>query len=280
MTRLVVLGSGSRGNAFAVVAGDDAVLVDAGFGSRTLARRAEAAGLDLAAVRAVALTHEHGDHARGGAALAAKLGVPVVSSRGTWRALGTPAGTAHHALRPTRPFRLDPFIFDSCLTTHDAAEPIALSVEAPDGARIAFAMDIGRPTAGVRYVLREANAVVVEANYDEVLLRTGRYPASVQQRIAGSRGHLSNRAAAELVAEVLHDGLGVVVLAHLSQESNTPERARAAVEPVLRARGYRGGVWVALQERPLPAISVPGAPDRDQGELALRWDAASAGRPG
>jgi phosphoribosyl 1,2-cyclic phosphodiesterase len=78
----------------------------------------------------------------------------------------------------------------------------------------------------------------------------------VQQRIAGSGGHLSNRAAAELLAEVHHPGLSVVVLAHLSERCNTAAEARAAVETALRRVGFRGTVYVAEQDAPLPAIDV------------------------
>jgi phosphoribosyl 1,2-cyclic phosphodiesterase len=265
--RLVVLGSGSKGNAFAVVSGEEALLVEAGFGPKSLLRRAAAAGVDVDRIQGILLTHEHGDHARGGVALAARLRVPVLCSRGTWKALGRPEGIAHQTVRPARPFDHGAFRIEGCLISHDAAEPLAVAVEV-SGVRIAFATDIGRPTGGVRYLFRKAHGAVIESNYDEVLLRTGRYPPSVQHRIAGSTGHLSNHAAADLLAEVCHAGLNAVVLAHLSQQCNTAERAREVVEPVLRARGFRGTLWVAEQDWPLPAIEV-WAPAALQGELAL-----------
>jgi phosphoribosyl 1,2-cyclic phosphodiesterase len=278
--QLHVLGSGSKGNAFAVVDGTDGLLVEAGFGPKALLRRAERGGLDPACLRGVVVSHEHGDHARGATATAGRLGIPVLCSPGTWRALGAPAGTAHVPLRPNRPLAFGRFRLESCLTAHDAAEPLALAVQAGSGVRIAFAMDLGRTSGAIRYLLREAHGLVVEANYDELLLRTGRYPPSVQQRIAGSGGHLSNRAAATLVAEVWHRDLDAVVLAHLSQECNAPERARAEVDAVLRTRRFAGSVAVAAQDRPLPPISVRAGPGRDQGELALQWDEGWPARPG
>lgn len=278
MTRLFVLGSGSKGNAFAVETAAGVLVVDAGFGLRAFRRRAEQAGLAMDRVIGIVLTHEHGDHATGALGLAAAHGAPVLCSRGTWGALGPADGVEHVPIRPSHPVELAGVTIHSCLTTHDAVEPLALAVETPDRARIGFAIDIGRPTAAVRYLLRGANAVVLESNYDELMLRTGRYPPSVQQRIAGSGGHVSNRAAASLLADLVHDGLAAVVLAHLSQQCNTPERAQTTVEPVLRARGFRGAVHVAPQDRPLPPISVPAARYRDQEELALRWDEGSPAR--
>ncbi|HEU4697961.1 MAG TPA: MBL fold metallo-hydrolase [Gemmatimonadales bacterium] len=261
MTRLYVLGSGSKGNCFAVECDGATLLVEAGFSAREIERRAVAAGLALETVAGIVLTHEHGDHACGAPRLARQLGVPVLTAPGTWSALTGVAGTTHFALGLGLHARLGPFTVHACPTSHDAAEPIALVVECAEGAhappvRIGVATDLGRPTAAVRYLLRDLTAVVLEANFDEVRLRTSGYPPSVQQRIAGSGGHLSNRACAELLAEMFHPGLGTVVLAHLSQRCNSEQDARAAVEPALRRAGFSGTVHVALQDMPLEPIAV------------------------
>jgi phosphoribosyl 1,2-cyclic phosphodiesterase len=108
----------------------------------------------------------------------------------------------------------------------------------------------------VRYLLRNLTALVLEANHDEVALRTSGYPPAVQRRIAGSGGHLSNRAAAELLVELHHPGLSVVVLAHLSRQCNSAADARAVVAPALRRAGFAGTLHVADQDEPLPAIRV------------------------
>jgi phosphoribosyl 1,2-cyclic phosphodiesterase len=89
-----------------------------------------------------------------------------------------------------------------------------------------------------------------------VQLRTSDYPPAEQRRIASSAGHLSNRAAGELLAELYHPGLTVIVLAHLSERCNTPAFARDAIAPMLAQLGYRGQLHVALQDEPLQAIAV------------------------
>ncbi|MDQ2669971.1 MAG: MBL fold metallo-hydrolase [Gemmatimonadota bacterium] len=255
--RLYVLGSGSRGNCFAVEAGGGVLLIDAGFSAREIERRAEIAGLALDALAGIVLTHEHGDHACGAPLLARRRRVPVCTSNGTMRALSRRATDAvHHPLDGCTECTIGPFRIRACATSHDAAEPLAVVVTAPSGATLGVAYDLGRPTTSVRYLLRGLTALVLEANYDEVLLRTAGYPPSVQHRIAGMGGHLSNRAAAELLAQLQHPGLGVVVLAHLSQRCNTEECARETVEPALRRAGFRGTLAVARQDEPLPAVAV------------------------
>jgi phosphoribosyl 1,2-cyclic phosphodiesterase len=257
VTVLYVLGSGSRGNCCAVEHDETAILIDAGFSPKEIERRAETAGLALGRVGAIVLTHEHGDHARGAGRLARRLGVPVLTAPGTWARLAPKMRHAEHrTLGLCTRVEIGPFVVTACPTSHDAAEPLALAVETGGGVRVGLAYDLGRPTAGVRYLLRNLTAIVLEANHDDVLLRTSGYPPVVQRRIAGSGGHLSNRAAAELLVEVHHPGLGVVVLAHLSRQCNTADDARATVARALRRAGFGGTLHVADQDEPLGPIPV------------------------
>lgn len=255
--RVTVLGSGSRGNAIAVAARGTAILVDAGFGVRALERRAKAVGLDLGEIAAVVLTHEHGDHARGAAAVARRAACPVWASSGTLRALRARLrGVAGESFPRSGPLRIGPFRVWACRTSHDAAEPVALALEGPAGQRVGVAYDLGRPTPQLRSLLRGATCLLVEANHDDGMLRAGPYPPAVQRRIAGPGGHLSNRAAAELVASVCHAGLRTVVLAHLSGECNRPQLAAAVVRRALRRRRFHGRVVVARQMVPLPPLEL------------------------
>ena len=257
MITLYVLGSGSRGNCCAVESDGVALLIDAGFSAREVERRAETVGFNLGRVAGIALTHEHGDHSCGAAGLARRLGVPVLTAPGTWSRLAVVMEQAEHrALGLCARLQLGPFTVEACPTSHDAAEPLAIVVRGSDGASVGVAYDLGRPTSAVRYLLRDLSAIVLEANHDEVQLRTSSYPPVVQRRIAGSGGHLSNRAAAQLLAELYHPGLSLVVLAHLSEHCNSAADARATVAPALRRVGCEGVLHVADQDEPLPPLLV------------------------
>lgn len=247
MTILRSLGSGSKGNCFALEEDGAILLMDAGFSAKEIGRRAERSELPLDRVVAIALTHEHGDHSSGALQLARKLRIPIIASPGTWSALNAPNDITHLSLRAGEPTVAGPFRVAAAASNHDAAEPMAIVAWGPSGRRIGLAHDLGKPTAAVRYLLREAAALIVEANHDEVLLRTSEYPAAVRQRIAGGGGHLSNRAAAELLEELLHPHLEHIVLAHLSERCNTPEEARATVGTVLTRAGFAGSLHVAMQ---------------------------------
>lgn len=264
--RLTVLGSGSRGNALLLEAGGDALLVDAGFSFRDLGRRLAAAGRDPAAIRAIVLTHEHGDHTRGVARAAAAWDVPVYASAGTLAALGAELGARRTVPLPaSRRVACGPFRFTAYPTAHDAADPVVLVVEDGEGRRIGIACDVGSPTAALGLACRDLDALVLETNHDEVLLRGSGYPPAVRARIAGRGGHLSNSQAAALAAEVAHAGLSVVVLAHLSDRCNTPDLARQAVSEALAGTAFRGTILVAAQDVPLPTVDV----GRGPGQLSL-----------
>lgn len=258
-TRLVVLGSGSRGNAFALECDGAVLLIDAGFSAKEIERRLELAGIEPQALAGIAVTHEHGDHATGATRLAARYDVPIVTSLGTWQALAgrgetcdfLPIGTASTAT-------VGPFTLAACPTSHDAAEPIAIGVTMPGGISLGAAYDLGRPTQAVRWFLRDRHCLILEANHDEALLRTSGYPAVVQQRIAGPGGHLSNFDAARLLGELHHAGLAMVVLAHLSQRCNSPDAARDTIAAALDACGYDGALFLAEQDGPMAAITITG----------------------
>ncbi len=256
--RIAILGSGSRGNAIAFTTDGAALLVDAGFGMRALARRARAVGVDLTRLSAVLLTHEHGDHARGAAALARRVGCPVIASPGTLQALRRRLGAVPTGvLRAGGRVDVGPFAVTACRTSHDAAEPLALAVsDGSTAARAGVAYDVGRATPLLHAFLRGVACLLLEANHDDRLLRAGPYPPAVQRRIAGPGGHLSNAAAAALAATVCHAGLRTVVLTHLSGQCNRPDLARRAMRAALERRGFCGALLVARQAMPLGPFDV------------------------
>ena len=267
MITLYVLGSGSKGNCCVVESEGVALLIDAGFSAREIERRAEIVGFELSRLIGIAITHEHGDHSRGAPRLSRRLRVPVLTAPGTWRHLAPiMQHTSHQPLGICARVQVGPFTLDACPTSHDAAEPLAIAVRDARGVSVGIAFDLGRPTAAVRYLLRDLTGIVLEANHDEVQLRTSDYPPVVQRRIASSSGHLSNRAAAQLLGEVCHPGLATVVLAHLSCECNTAAEARAAVTRALRRAGFRGVLQVADQDQPMRPILVT---PRQSVQLAL-----------
>jgi phosphoribosyl 1,2-cyclic phosphodiesterase len=270
--KIAVLGSGSRGNATLLASGETAILVDAGLSARQLEERLETVGFSPARVAAIVVTHDHRDHTQGMGVFARRHGTPLYVTEGTRRATnrflrGTEAVRTY---RPGFRFVVGEFSVDPFVTSHDAVDPVAVAVTGPCGTRVGIATDLGRPTAGVRHALAGCDFLVLEANHDEGLLRSGPYPSSVQERIASSHGHLSNRAAASFARELLHPRLSGILLAHLSGDCNRPDLAKKVVMGTLRKAGWKGFMGVAGQDVPTPLIDIRELRlDREAGQLSL-----------
>jgi phosphoribosyl 1,2-cyclic phosphodiesterase len=256
---VTVLGSGSEGNATLVESNGVAILIDAGFSGRDIEQRLERVGVNAGALAGIVITHDHGDHTRGMGVLARRFGVKLFLTEKTHVACASLLNGQEPVQRyaSEERFRIGPFEIQPFLTVHDAADPVAIAVtQIENGCKMGVATDLGRPTASVRAALRGCHVLVLEANHDEAMLWNGPYPWSVKQRIASSHGHLSNRAAADLVRELHHPTLSTIILAHLSVHCNTGDMARAVVERVLSKISYSGMVAVAPQDRPMDTIDV------------------------
>lgn len=236
--RFCSLGSGSSGNSTLVEASQGItstrLLVDAGFSARELTRRLARAGCTPAELDALFITHEHGDHIGCALAFASRHRLPLMMSRGTWRAVGS-ADFDPALLRIVKSgeivalgdLELRPFA-----VPHDAQELLQLTLG--DGAaRLGLLTDLGCAPDDVAAALAGCRALLLECNHDEALLRDGPYPPSLKKRILGSHGHLSNAAAADLLARCRHAALGDVVAAHLSERNNSPVLAREALAGAL-----------------------------------------------
>jgi phosphoribosyl 1,2-cyclic phosphodiesterase len=267
--KVTVLGSGSAGNSILVEAGDTRILVDAGFSGRDIERRLETVEVDPTSLNGIVITHEHGDHTRGMGVLARRFGIPLHLTPITREACATLLTGAEEVrtYSVAAPFRIGALEVSPFLTIHDAADPVAVTLrDTGSGLKLGIATDLGRPTVAVRHALAGCDLLILEANHDEAMLWNGPYPWSVKQRIASSHGHLSNRAAAELAAELHHPALGGVVLAHLSDRCNDPALAEAVVGEALEALGYTGLLLVAGQDEPIEPIDVAELRERSRPE--------------
>lgn len=256
---VTVLGSGSEGNSTLIEAGGTGILVDAGFSGRDTEERLRATGFDPRWLAGIIVTHDHGDHSRGAGILARRFGVPVYLTKRTAVALGAlfTGGECVREYASSTPLRIGPFTVHPFLTVHDAVDPVAVTITHPEsGSKVGVVTDVGRPTTAVRAALAGCHALVLEANHDDAMLWRGPYPWSVKQRIASSHGHLSNRAAASLVRDLMHADLVAVALAHLSTHCNDAGLARAVVGRSLDRVGFRGWVEVAPQARPTETIDI------------------------
>lgn len=273
---LVTLGSGSKGNATYIGDGRRGVLIDCGISTKQIWTRLAAAGLPDAPIDAVLVTHEHTDHVAAAAVLGRDLArrngspVPFFMTRGTHRGIRRQIRPDNvEIVRAGTPVRLKGWTLEPHAVPHDTPSPVAWAVDA-EGVRAGVLTDLGHAPKSAAALLRTLDLAVVEFNHDERMLMEGSYPWPLKQRIRGPYGHLSNRQAARLsnrqAARLLlaarPERLRHLVLAHLSEENNTPTKALEAAHAALDALGRRDiAVQVGEQRQPTRAVraAVDGA---------------------
>lgn len=251
--RYASLGSGSRGNGLVLAAGAARLLVDCGFGWREFAARCQRLGLAPEQLNAILVTHEHGDHVRGVASVAKRLGVPVYCTHGTAKAAKFTADIELRMIRPGQWLPCHGVTVKAFAVPHDAREPVQFQFQFGDR-RLGLLTDLGSITPHVIDQLRSLNALLLECNYDPAMLADGPYPPALRRRVAGAYGHLSNQQAAALLTTLAGDRPERVVITHMSEKNNRPALARAALAPVMGCAPEH--IHIADQTQGLPWAEV------------------------
>jgi phosphoribosyl 1,2-cyclic phosphodiesterase len=225
-----ILASGSKGNAIYISDGLTSILIDAGLSGSEITRRLQSRGLRPEDLDAILVSHEHGDHIKGAGPISRRFDLPVYISPKTRKAASSQIGK----IKDIRYFKCGSTFMINNLTlhpfslSHDAEDPVGFTVTR-NGAKIGIATDLGIATSMVKEHLKDSTVLIIEANHDTTMLDKGPYPWPIKQRIKSRTGHLSNQSSKKLLMEVQHDKLKHVILGHLSEVNNTPQKALSAV---------------------------------------------------
>lgn len=224
------LNSGSNGNCYYVGNHEDAVLIDVGISCRETERRMKKLGLDIKKVKAIFVSHEHGDHIRGVSVLANKYSLPVYITEAT--AQHGPILIKHLSKRFTahEPIAVGELTVTAFTKQHDAADPHSFIVSY-NSITVGVITDIGIACEKVIHYFKQCHAAFLETNYDELMLENGSYPLHLKNRIRGGQGHISNKQALELFIKHRPPFMTHLLLSHLSQENNSPQIAESVFTP-------------------------------------------------
>jgi len=224
---VITLQSGSAGNCVFVRSGETRLLFDAGIsGSKAESRLAEY-GYDICDCNALVLSHEHWDHISGVGVFHRKFGLPVYANLQTWNATRAKPSTGSigspNYFVSGKPFQIGSLRIETLRTPHDAIDGVCFVIEdVESGQRFGLLTDLGHVFSGLQKVICSLDAILIESNYDEAMLRLGPYPQRLKDRISGKRGHISNKDAAELLEACDTSQLQWACLGHLSAENNSP----------------------------------------------------------
>lgn len=232
--KICSLASGSKGNCLYLETADTRLLIDAGLPLKEITVRLEQIGVSPESINTLLVTHEHGDHIRAAGSFARRYKIPVVVSYATRKA-------AEYQLRKCSliefetgyPFTFRDVMIDPFPLSHDCYDPVGYLVESGEG-RFGSVTDLGMVTRLVREKLKGCCAINLESNHDPEMLLNGPYPWHLKQRIRSRHGHLSNQEALELLFDIAHDRLELLVMAHLSEVNNHPDKVRETTSAFLR----------------------------------------------
>lgn len=226
------LNSGSNGNCYYIGNQDEAILVDGGISCRETEKRLKRLGLSIKKVKAIFVTHEHGDHIHGVPGLSKKHQIPVYITDRTLQ--NTSAEIKAHLAFPFRaynPVQIGGLTITGFPKFHDAADPHSFIVS-NEHVTIGIFTDMGRSCDHLIRHFKQCHAAFLESNYDEEMLEFGRYPLTLKNRIRNGKGHLSNKQALELFLTYRPTFMSHLFLSHLSRDNNSPRLVRDLFQKV------------------------------------------------
>ena len=236
--RVLSLASGSKGNCYYVEAADAHVLVDCGLSLKMTEERLRSAGVDPSVIDCVVISHEHSDHVKGLPAFFKKHKPKIFCNYISAEKI--------EGLYPELKGNISTFDNEKLFWNGLEIEPIEVSHDSTfctsfklsvGQAAISIVTDLGFVDSGILNVISGSKVIFLESNHDEHMLKTCAYPSIVKSRIAGRTGHLSNSQAGNAMVELFRNGTTHFVLSHISENSNTYEKAYITIANILSSNG-------------------------------------------
>lgn len=230
MATYTSLFSGSSGNCSVISHQGKHILVDIGKNCKQVCLALDSLNINIKDIQAILVTHEHKDHVGALKVFSKKYKIPVYAT----------SATADYLIEynlvneQTEVFSIegrgediDDFYVQAFRTSHDSVDCCGYQITTKDNKILSIATDLGYVSDEVYNSLKQADMVVLEANYDENMLMLGEYPYHLKIRIKSTRGHLCNEETGAVISKLLNEQKSPkkFALCHLSNENNSPQLA-------------------------------------------------------
>lgn len=251
--KICVLASGSKGNSSYIETDKTKSLVDLGMSAGYIAKSLKSIGVDPSEIQRVFITHTHTDHVAGLKVFLKKYHPVVYLTKKMEDELGIEIEDKVYIDDNTSIDDLDVTVIK---TSHDAADSNGY-VFSSGGKSIVYITDTGYIHVKNFEKLKNKSLYVFESNHDVRLLREGKYPYYLQQRILSDKGHLSNKDSAYYLSNFIGDNTEKIILIHLSEENNRPEVALKTLLDTLEKKGVRvPDIEIAMQRESTELIEL------------------------
>lgn len=251
--KICVLASGSKGNSAYIETDKTKSLVDLGMSAGYIAKSLKNIGVDPSEIQRVFITHAHTDHVAGLKVFLKKYHPVVYLTKKMEVELGIEIEDKVYIDDNTSIDDLDVTVIK---TSHDAADSNGYVFTSGDKS-IVYITDTGYIHVKNFDKLKNKSVYVFESNHDVRMLREGKYPYYLQQRILSDKGHLSNKDSAYYLSNFIGDNTERIILIHLSEENNKPEVALKTLLDTLEKKGVRiPDIEIAMQRESTELIEL------------------------
>ena len=223
-----VVSSGSKGNATIVVHNKTVILIDMGISLSRLEEGLAEINLSLKDIDGAIFTHNHADHISG---------IKFLSPKIMYALEGTLPGGLTNIVDLYKAFEVGEIKITPVKTSHDAINPCGYVLEAGEE-KLVYMTDTGIFLDETLPYVKNPNYIIFESNHDIKMLLNTKRTYELKCRIMSEVGHLCNEDSAIAITSIIGDKTKDIILAHLSEEANTPELALAAYMKVFRHFGF------------------------------------------
>ena len=234
---IIVLASGSKGNAIYIETKNAKVLFDTGISLKQIKTRLLNHNIHFSDLDAVFISHEHSDHTKHIVPILEKTNASLFINQVSFDYLGEDIKTKiiHKKIffiDKERKYSINDIIVVPIELSHDSKNIFGFLIKA-ENENIGIVTDTGIVPEKYFNLLRKMNILFFESNHDIDMLLNSSRPWHLKQRILSAKGHLSNEECANILSNIISENTKCIILSHLSEECNDPSIAYDISYPVV-----------------------------------------------
>ncbi|MBI2632652.1 MBL fold metallo-hydrolase [Candidatus Pacearchaeota archaeon] len=254
--KVSALASGSSGNCFYIENDKSSVLIDAGISSKRILERLSHIKRSPSNINGIFITHEHIDHIRGADVFARKFKIPIFATANTIKnSFLCSDESLLHKIKNNETVKIKNLNVKAFPKSHSASDPVSYTVT--ENKNVSIMTDLGYLCKESISNISISDFIFLESNHDIRMLENGPYPEHLKKWIKSNEGHLSNKQAALGILEHAKDKLKQVILSHLSETNNTPQKALSTFNVLLKERkNFQPKIFVSLRDAATPLFNI------------------------
>lgn len=221
--KVIVLASGSKGNATYVEAKKYKLLIDFGASVKYINLKLKEIEKTIDDIDYILISHLHTDHTKSIENFGKEHKAQIFVTPKMYKELKKVNADLNYVIYEGD-LLLEDLSIEVINTSHDSIDSRGFLFTENESSLV-YITDTGY--LNQRYInkLKNKNLYIMESNHDPKMLREGKYPLWLQRRILSSEGHLCNEDSSTYLAKLIGDKTKKVILAHLSEENNNEKIA-------------------------------------------------------